>query len=69
MQPGKENMLIFLNSLEENNSSLSTSFKGTTSREESRESHFLKKFAGGQWWRARFCYEIHPSHLFALALN
>ena len=43
MQPGKENMLIFLNSLEENNSSLSTSFKGTTSKESrvGRESLFF----------------------------
>lgn len=32
MQPGKENMLILLNSLEENNSSLPTSLKGTTSK-------------------------------------
>lgn len=31
MQPGKKNMLILLNSLEENNSSLPTCLKGTTS--------------------------------------
>lgn len=32
MQPGKENMLILLNSLEENSSSLPTSLEGTISK-------------------------------------